>query len=151
MTMFALVSCGSSGKEEAQTTPLGTSSLSIVLPEGYAAADDDFAEDQVAYFYKDDESIDFDVYQWAKEGIYTLEDEAEHFAGEYGTAAEAVEINDIPGMKYISKEAYDGYEYTVVNYMFEDADSIVEMCFWTVDTQEEYEAVDEIISTLSAG
>ena len=56
--VFTLAACGSNAKP----TQLGTSDFSIVLPTGYAAAKDDMDEDQVAYFYKDDNSIDFDVY-----------------------------------------------------------------------------------------
>ena len=110
--------------------------------------EDDLDEDQVAYFYKDDNSIDFDVYQWAKGDEYTLESEANHFATEYGTTAEAVTVNGIKGYKYVSTEDYEGNTYTVVNYMFEDDTNIVEICFWTVNTDAEYSAVDEIINTL---
>ena len=50
--------------------------------------------------------------------------------------------------KYISKEEYEDNTYTVANYMFEDDTNIVEICFWTVNTDAEYAAVDEIINTL---
>lgn len=130
-------------------TMLGTSGFSIILPEGFSNTDDDFDEDQIAYYYKDDESIDFDVYQWAKEGQYNLKEEADYFAAEYGTTASEVIINNIPGMKYITSEKYDGYEYTVINYMFDDGDNIVELCFWTINTPDEISAVDEIINTLT--
>ena len=50
--------------------------------------------------------------------------------------------------KYVSKETFDENEYTVVNYMFEDDNSIVELSFWTIDTEEEYKAVEEIIGTI---
>lgn len=142
--VLGLAACGSNAKP----TQLGTSDFSIVLPTGYAAAKDDLDEDQVAYFYKDDNSIDFDVYQWAKGDEYTLESEANHFATEYGTTAEAVTVNGIKGYKYVSSEEYEGNTYTVVNYMFEDDTYIVEICFWTVDSDAEYKAVDEIINTL---
>ena len=140
---MSLIACGA-------TTPtqLGTSDFTIVLPDGYAEASDDLAEDQVAYYFKDSDSIDFDVYQWEKGDEYTLESEANHFAAEYDTVAEAVTVNGINGMKYVSEEEYDGETYTVLNYMFEDDVYIVEICFWTVDTAEEYTAVDEIINTL---
>ena len=143
---FAMVlsACGNTVKP----TQLGSSDLSIVLPEGYALTEDDFDEDQVAYFYKDDKSIDFDVYQWEKGDEYTLESEANHFAAEYGATAEAVTVNGIKGYKYVSTEDYEGNTYTVVNYMFEDDTNIVEICFWTVNTDAEYSAVDEIINTL---
>ena len=48
-------------------TQLGSSDYSIVIPSGYVLTEDDFDEDQIAYYHKDDESIDFDVYQWDKE------------------------------------------------------------------------------------
>ena len=142
--LLSLAACGNDTKP----TQLGTSDFSIVLPKGYASTDDDFDEDQVAYFYKDDNSIDFDVYQWEKGDEYTLESEANYFAAEYDTSAEAVTINGINGMKYVSAEDYEGNPYTVVNYMFEDDTYLVEICFWTLDTDAEYAMVDEIINTL---
>ena len=129
-------------------TQLGTSSLSIVLPEGYASTEDNFSEDQVAYFYKDDSSIDFDVYQWAKGDLYTLEAEAKAYAAEYDTTAEAVTVNGLNGWKYVSVEDYEGEAYTVVNYMFEDDTYIVELAFWTVGTEAEYADVENILGTL---
>ncbi len=141
---LALSACGNTTKP----TQLGTSDFSIVLPEGYALAEDDLDEDQVAYYYKDDDSIDFDVYQWEKGEEYTLESEANAFSAVYGTTAEVVTVNGIDGMKYVSEEEYEGNVYTVVNYMFEDDVYIVELCFWTIDSAEEYAAVDEILNTL---
>ena len=64
---------------------LGETSFSIVLPSGYNLTEDETVEeDQIAYYYKDDNSIDFDVYAWTKEN-YVLKDEAEFFATEYNT------------------------------------------------------------------
>ena len=143
MLVFTLVACTNT-----KPTQLGTSDFSIVLPEGYALTEDDFDEDQVAYFYKDDTSVDFDVYQWEKGDKYTLESEAKNYAADYGSTAEAVTVNGINGWKYVSVEDYEGKTYTVVNYMFEDDTYIVELCFWTVDTEAEYDAVDKIINTL---
>ena len=146
---LTLSACGNTAKnKEVQPTQLGTSAFSIVLPEGYTLTDDEFDEDQIAYYYKDDNSIDFDVYQWEKGDQYTLESEAKDFASHYGTVPEPVVINQINGMKYISEEEYEGTVYTVVNYMFEDDVNIVEICFWTIDNEEEYATVDEILSTL---
>ena len=141
---IALFSCGA-GKP----AKLGTSDFSITIPAGYALTDDNLDEDQVAYFYKDENSIDFDVYQWEKGDDYTLESEANAYAELYDTVAEPVKINGINGMKYVSVEEFDGESYTVVNYMFEDDVYIVEICFWTIDTAEEYAAVDAIINTLT--
>ena len=129
-------------------TKIGSSEFSIAIPKGYVLSENELDEDQIGYYYKDDDSIDFDVYQWEKEGVYTLEEEAEYFAAEYGTEPEKITINGIQGMKYVSSEEFDGYEYTVVNYMFEDDNYIIELSFWTIDTAEEYKAVDDIINTI---
>lgn len=143
---LALSSCG---KQNDEYTQLGTSKFYIDLPAGYENTKDDLDEDQIAYYYKDDESIDFDVYQWGKEGVYTLEEEANYFAGEYGTTASEIVINEITGMKYITGEEYDGHMYTVINYMFDDGESIVELCFWTINTEEELSDVEEIINSIT--
>ena len=142
--LVAFAACGGTTK----STQLGTSDFSIVLPDGYVSTEDDFDEDQVAYFYKDDNSLDFDVYQWEKGTEYTLESEANYFAAEYNTTAEAVTVNGINGYKYVSLEDFEGNTYTVVNYMFEDDTYIVEISFWTIDTEAEYTVVNDIINTL---
>ena len=144
MMVLSLVACGS-----AEPTQIGTSDFYIVLPEGYSLEEDDLDEDQIAYFYKDDNSIDFDVYQWEKGDQYTLDAEANTFATAYGAVAESVTVNEIDGWKYVSKEDFEGETYTVVNYMFEDDTYIVELCFWTINTEEELAAVDEIIKTIA--
>lgn len=141
--IFALAACGNS-----KPTQIGDSDFTIVIPKGYALANDDMAEDQIAYYYKDDNSIDFDIYQWEKSEQLTLESEANYYAAEYGTTAEAVTVNGVNGWKYVSVEEFEGAEYTVINYMFEDDTYIVEIAFWTVDTEAERAAVAEIIDTL---
>ena len=83
LMIVALAACGNNSSKENAKTQLGTSKLSVVLPEGFAATEDDFDEDQAAYYYKDDDGIDFDVYQWAKGDEYVLEEEAAYFAAEY--------------------------------------------------------------------
>ena len=147
--IVALAACGNTTAPEA--TQMGTSKVYVVLPEGFVETEDEFDEDQVAYYHKDDQSIDFDVYQWAKGDEYVLEDEAAYFAAEYGATAEAVTVNGVSGMKYISTEAYGEHEYTVINYMFDDGENIVELCFWTINTEEELAAVDAIINTVTIG
>lgn len=142
----ALAACGNTAPEK---TRMGTSKVYVVLPDGFVETEDAFDEDQVAYYYKDDESIDFDVYQWAKGDEYVLEEEAAYFAAEYGTTAAEITVNGVSGMKYISAEEYDGTEYTVINYMFDDGENIVELCFWTINTEEELDAVEEIINTIT--
>lgn len=128
---------------------LGTSKLYIELPEGYKETDDDFDEDQVAYYYKDDNSIDFDIYQWNKEDKYTLEKEVNFFSSQYNSTPSSININGISGFKYITEEVYDNNKYTVINYMFEDNESIVEISFWTINTDKELKDVENIINTLT--
>ena len=142
--VLTLVACGITVKP----TQLGTSAFSIILPEGYALTEDEMDEAQIAYYYKDDNSMDFDVYQWANGDEYTLESEANAFAAAFGSTAEAVTVNGINGMKYVSEEEYDGIVYTVVNYMFEDDTNIIELAFWTNDSAAEYAVVDKILDTL---
>lgn len=138
---LSLTACGS------KNIQIGTSDFYLTLPHGYKMADDNFDEDQVAYYFKDSNSVDFDVYQWDKNGQLKLEEEAAFFAHVYNTAAQPVEINGIKGFKYISVEEFEGVEYVVFNYMFEDETSIVEICFWTYG-QEDEESATQIINTL---
>ena len=78
-----------------------------------------------------------------------MEEETAYFAAEYGTTASAVTVNGVSGMKYIFAQEYDGAEYTVINYMFDDGENIVELCFWTINAEEELAAVDAIINTVT--
>ena len=144
--LLALSACGKT--EEPKPTRLGTSAFTVVLPEGYSQKTDDMDEDQVAYFHKDDNSVDFDVYQWKKGSEYTLEAEANAYAEDYDTVAEPVTVNGINGMKYVSIEEYEGVFYTVENYMFEDDVNIVEISFWTIDSEGEHKTIKSILDTL---
>lgn len=145
LLLVAMTACVGNGE---MVIKLGTSDYSLILPEGYEKADDDFAEDQIAYYYKDDDSIDFDVYQWTKDGQITLESKVDFYGDAYDTTPEAVTINGINAFKFISAEEYEGVVYSVVNYMFEDEESITGVCFWTDGTDEEYAEADAIINTL---
>jgi hypothetical protein len=142
--VLSFAACANNGK----ITQLGNSDFSIVIPDGYVVTEDDMSEDQIAFYHKDDNSMDFDVYQWEKGDQYTLESEANYFAAAYNTTAEAVTINGIKTMKYVSMEDYEGLTYTVINYMFEDDTYIVEISFWTNASEAEYDVVDSIINTL---
>lgn len=127
---------------------LGETSFSIVLPSGYNLTEDETVEeDQIAYYYKDDNSIDFDVYAWSKEN-YVLKDEAEYFAAEYNSTATEVSINGNDGYVYISKENYDDKLWTVYNYLFEDDKFILEIAFWTDGSEKEIADVNAILATL---
>lgn len=131
-----------------KTENLGETDFSIILPSGYSLTeDDDIEEDQIAYYYKDDNSIDFDVYAWDKEN-YVLKDEAEYFAAEYNATADKISVNGNNGYIYISKEDFDDKLWTVYNYLFEDDKFILELSFWTDGSEKEIADVDAILSTL---
>lgn len=131
-----------------KTEILGETSFSIILPAGYKLTKDvEAEEDQIAYYYKDDDSIDFDVYAWEKEN-YVLKDEAEYYASEYNSTANEISLNGINGYVYISKEVYDEVEWTVYNYLFEDNKYIIEISFWTDNSEKELADVTAILSTL---
>lgn len=139
-----LTSCSEKAPEK-----LGDTSFSITLPKGYKQTKDKtMEEDQIAYYFKDDNSIDFDVYAWDK-ADYNLKDEAAYFASEYNSTAKEIEINGNKGYFYISLEEFDGETWTVYNYMFEDDKYILELCFWTDNSQKEQSDVKNILNTLS--
>ena len=51
---------------------LGTSSLMIQVDDSFVPGEiteEDIADDQVAYLYSDERTLDFDVYQFSKEGL----------------------------------------------------------------------------------
>ena len=131
-----------------KTEKLWETSFSILLPAGYKLTEDvDAEEDQIGYYYKDDKSIDFDVYAWEKED-FILQDEAQYFAAEYNATADKISVNGNDGYIYISKEVYDDVEWTVYNYLFEDDKYIIEISFWTNNSEKELADVDAILSTL---
>jgi hypothetical protein len=105
----------------------------------------------VAYMRSDETLLDFDVYQFTKEGrpdsltAYTEQEAAEYNAFEVVTGEK---INGIDVAWYWAKETYDGKEYTTLNYLFEDGDQYVEIAFWLDGETAEAEA-QEIISTLT--
>ena len=131
-----------------KTEKLGETSFSIILPKGYCLTEDEsLEEDQIAYYYKDDNSIDFDVYAWSKEN-YELKEEAEYFAAEFNSTATNFSINGNDGYLYISMEEFENKLWTVYNYLFEDDKNILELSFWTDGSEKEIRDVDTILSTL---
>ena len=127
---------------------LGETSFSIVLPSGYNLTEDETVEeDQIAYYYKDDNSIDFDVYAWSKEN-YELKEEAKYFAAEFNSTATNFSINGNDGYLYISIEEFENKLWTVYNYLFEDDKFILELSFWTDGSEKEIADVNAILATL---
>jgi hypothetical protein len=133
---------------------LGTSVYTITIPDSFTEGnrtEADIRDDMVAYMRSDETLLDFDVYQFTKEGrpdslaAYTEQEAAEYNAFEVVTGEK---INGIDVAWYRAKETYDGKEYTTLNYLFEDGDQYVEIAFWLDGETAEAEA-QEIISTLA--
>lgn len=144
MLLGTLSACGG---EKTVTVQIGDTAYSMTLPEGYQQGDMQMDEDQIAYYYKDENSLDFDVYVWDKEG-YVLEEEAKYFAEMYDAEVEKFTAEGAEGYRYISEEEFAGFVWTVYNYMFEDANNIIELCFWTDNSTDEIAVVEGIIASL---
>ena len=130
---------------------LGTLPFCMSVPEGYRLGDESEAEvfpkGQTWYYYSDNSPLDFDVYQWKKEGD-TLEKYAIEEAREY--EAERVDYQTVNGVflaYYYSYEEYDGQMYSVANYLFEEGQYFMKISFW-LDGEIAVRQADRILSTL---
>lgn len=141
--------------EAAQTKEvrLGTSPFVITVPDSFQEGElreEDIADDAVAHYRSDDTALDFDVYQFSKEGYPdTLADFITQEAAEYNATeivTDAV-INDIPVACYRSVEENDGALYDVITYAFEGEGEYVEVAFW-LDGDGAEEIAAGIINTL---
>lgn len=135
---------------------LGTSAFYMNVPEGFVPGEmteEDIADDQVGYYYSSSTLLDFDVYQFKREGDYPdqLEEYVEWEAIGYEGVSELVtngEINGVPAGWYRTVEQYEEAEYNTVTYVLEDGDDFVEVVFW-LDGDNADEEAAAIISTLS--
>ena len=130
---------------------LGTLPYCMSVPEGYRLGDESETvaakEGQTWYYYSDNSPLDFDVYQWKKEGD-TLEKYAIEQAREY--EAERVDyqtVNNVFLAYYYSYEEYDGQMYSVANYLFEEGQYFMKISFW-LDGEIAVRQADRILSTL---
>ena len=99
----------------------------------------------------DETLLDFDVYQFAKEGLpEKLAEYAEREAAEYKAFEVKTneKINGIDTVWYRAKETYDGKEYTTLNYLFDEGDQYVKIAFW-LDGETAEEEAQTIINTLT--
>lgn len=133
---------------------LGTSAYTIEIDESFVEGElteDDLADDMVAYMESPDTLLDFDVYQFNKEGYpETIADFITEEAAEY-EAAEVVtddQINGIDIAWYRAVETYEDQEYATLTYVLEDGDDYVEITFW-LDGEEAEEEAEAIMGTLS--
>lgn len=132
------------GITKVETMKLGTSGLSIYAP-GYEMGELDDSEDLVGYYYSESSTMDFDVYQWAKEGQTLAEAIAEEAEGKEITVAS---VNGIEVQSYKDVEVDEDKEYNTVTCIMEDGDDFVEVVFWLDGDSAEWEAT-LILNTLS--
>lgn len=132
------------GITKAETMQLGTSGLNIYAP-GYAMGELDDSEDLVGYYVSENSTMDFDVYQWAKEGKTLAEYAAEEAEGKEITVAT---VNGIEVQSYKDVEEEDGVSYNTVTCIMEDGDDFVEVVFWLDGDSAEWEAT-LILNTLT--
>lgn len=132
---------------------IGTTGFIIRVPSDYYGADvteEERRDDMIAYYKSDEHLMDFDVYQFPKEGD-TLEEYAAKEAQQYGAESfEKVVLGDgnIDAVLYYSEEEYDGVKYRVANYIFETTTEFGELAFW-LDGDDAEGMVKDIMSTLT--
>ena len=133
---------------------LGTSAYTIEIAESFEEGErteEDISDDLVAYMHSPDTLLDFDVYQFGKEGFpEKLADFAKEEAEEYNATEVVTEgnINGIDAAWYRATETYEDVEYTTLTYVLEDGDQYVEIAFWLDGENAEQEA-QAIINTLT--
>ena len=124
--------------------------LRFYLPDS-EDSDEDAADDQVAYWYSNATLMDFDIYQFSKEGqAPNIAEYAETEAATYPEVSELVtdgEINRIPMAWYRCVDECDEGEYDTITYIFEDGTDYFEIVFWLDGPTAEAEA-DFIIHNL---
>lgn len=139
---------------ETRVLQLGTSAYTIEIPDSFVEGErteEDIRDDMIAYLHSPDTLLDFDVYQFSKEGYPgNLSDFTEQEAGEYN-ASEVVtggNINGIDAAWYRAEETYDGQEYETITYVLDGGDEYVEIAFW-LDGDSAQEEVDQIMNSLT--
>lgn len=133
---------------------LGTSAYTVMIPDSFVEGErteEEVRDDMVAYMHSPDTLLDFDVYQFSREGYpATLAAFVEAEAAEYA-ATEVVTDGNINGIDiawYRAEETYEGREYATLTYALEDGGDYVEIAFWLDGEDAEAEAA-AIIGTLS--
>jgi hypothetical protein len=129
---------------------IGTTGYIITIPSDYYGAEvteKERKDDMIAYYKSDERLLDFDIYQYPRDGRslkeYTALESEEYGADDF----ETLNINDTELTLYYSEEKYDGKSYRVANYLFEAGDDFGEIAFW-LDGENAEGLADLIISSL---
>lgn len=122
-------------EKKTQTLRLGTSVYTIEVDASYAEGEltaEDLADDMVAYMKSPDILMDFDVYQFSKEGWpdtlegIMLQEKEKYNASGWGTQ----QVNGIDMGWFDAEEEYEGVTYETYTYILDSGDDYVEITFW---------------------
>ena len=146
---------GDGAAEATRTLRLGSSPFTLTVPAGFVEGEmtqEDIEDDQVAYWYSNDTLLDFDVYQFGKDGypdalaVY-VEDETSGY-NEVTDLVKDGEVNGIPAAWYRTVEEYQDVAFNTLTYILDGGNEYVEVVFWLDGDNADAEA-DAIIHTLS--
>lgn len=149
---------GAEGVDDAAQTyalQLGTTPFFMDVPAGFVPGEmteEDIEDDQVGYYHSEDTLLDFDVYQFSKDGYPNemteyVAWEAESYEGVSEMVTDG-EINGVPVCWYRTVEQYEDVDYNTITYLMEHSDEYVEVVFWLDGDTADAEAA-AIINTLS--
>ena len=137
-----------------KTIRLGSSLYSVRIARDFSSlrvSNEDWEDDMVARYRNENTLLDFDIYQFSKEGYSdALEEFVEAEAEEY-EATEVVtggSVNGIPVGYYRSMEDYGGAFRDGLTYALENGDEYIELDFWLIGYHAESEAL-EIVNSLT--
>lgn len=139
---------------EKQWFRLGTTNYQITIPSDFTEGElteNEIKEEAIVRMRNSDEILEFNVYQFSKEGYpEDLAAYAEAEAASYG-ATDIVtdgEINGIPVASYRSKFTVEGVEYDVLVYILDAGEDYAEVSFLLLTGGTSYRAALRTIETL---
>jgi len=138
-----------------RTLRLGSSPFTLTVPAGFVEGEvtrEDIEDDQVAYWYSNDTLLDFDVYQFSKDGYpdalaVFVEDEISGY-NEVTDLVTDGEVNGIPAARYRTVEEYQDVAFNTLTYILDGGNEYVEVVFWLDGDAADAEA-EAIIGTLN--
>lgn len=154
LSLSLLWTSGSAADEFNRTfsLQLGASPLSIVVPNSYVEGDktaEDVEDGLVAYYYSKNLLLDFDVYEFEKEGPDTIEAYLEEEAASFhGTDFKVEDINGFTVASYHAVEEDAGVSYETLTYGLEADEEYLEVVFW-LDGENAEELAVSFMGTLS--
>lgn len=131
---------------------LGVSIFYVNIPNSYSRGTvtaEDVAKGMVGYYLSEESTLDFDVYQFSKEGLPTaLEDYAAAAAAEYEAVATVGQINGIAVASFDAEQDYNGESYSTRTYILDTGTGYIVVTFWLDGETAEAEAL-RIMNSLS--